>query len=58
MGKTFVIDNKLSLAVVGILERISPSTPTRNQEIYVSYDNIKDWVEQAAGQRQQLGQHL
>ena len=47
MGKTFVIDNKLSLAVVGILKDI-PVNTDRNQEIYVSYDNIKDWNKRQA----------
>jgi len=41
MGKTIRVDNKNDFAVVGILKDI-PVNTDRNQEIYLSYDDIKD----------------
>lgn len=41
MGKTIRIDNKNDFAIVGILKDI-PVNTDRNQEIYLTYENIKD----------------
>ncbi|MEO6549832.1 MAG: ABC transporter permease [Ferruginibacter sp.] len=46
IGKTFKVHNKISFAITGILKDI-PANTDRPQEIYLSYQNLKDenpWI--------------
>lgn len=42
IGQTIRVNNATSYTVTGILKDLPPNTD-RKQEIYLSYDNLKDW---------------
>ena len=42
IGRTIKVNNNINFNITGILKDLPPNTD-RKQEIYLSYDNLKDW---------------
>jgi predicted permease len=42
IGRTIRVNNDINFTITGILKDLPPNTD-RKQEVYLSYDNLKDW---------------